>query len=308
MPIIIILFRMIIEMLGVSVIIPLFNREKYIGEAIQSVLDQHFFGTLEIIVSDDGSTDAGVDIALSFGPPVKVILKPESCTDQGVSGARNRGILVASQSYIAFLDSDDYYLPDHLNKMVALLEHNRMIGFAFSRMVKLQEIGGVRQFTPWTRENVNARDIAYPVLTRTNIVSTNIFLFRSEIFTNVDLFNTIYSNGEDGDMWMRISELYKGIFSNHFGAVYRLEHSSDQLTSKNTDTIKQFNLKILTSALERYQSRGLRDEYREFLLKQNLVGIRFSGEFRLRYFIELLKLMANYPRAFALKFYDYLRG
>jgi glycosyltransferase involved in cell wall biosynthesis len=76
---------------------------------------------LEIIVSDDGSTDNGVDIARSFGSPVKVLLKPGNCPDQGVSGARNRGIEAATQSYIAFLDSDDYYLPGHLNKMAALL-------------------------------------------------------------------------------------------------------------------------------------------------------------------------------------------
>lgn len=294
------------ERLGISVIIPMFNREKFIAEAIESVINQQFTGTVEIIVSDDGSTDSSVEVALSFGDPVIVLLKPIDCLDQGVSGARNRGILSATQRYISFLDSDDFYLPGHLNKMAALMDANPEIGYVFSRTQEMKEINGKRVFSPWTRPKVTARDIAYPALSRTNIVHTNVFLFRREVFDSVGLFNQNYRNGEDGDMWMRISEQYTGLFSNHFGAVYRTEHGDIQLTANNVDKIQEDLFKILTTALERCHLSDFYDEYREFLIVQNIVGCKFSYKSRFSYYLELLKLLFKYPKAFLRKIMDHL--
>ena len=75
-------------MKGISIIIPVYNREAFLEEAIKSVLEQKYDGSLEIIVSDDGSTDRSLEIAQSFGSQVCVVLKDEKCKSQGVSGAR----------------------------------------------------------------------------------------------------------------------------------------------------------------------------------------------------------------------------
>lgn len=293
-------------MSGVTVIIPLLNRERFIAEAIQSVLDQQFAGTLEIIVSDDGSTDNGVDIARSFGSPVKVLLKPESDSRRGVSGARNRGIEAATQSYISFLDSDDYYLPGHLNKMAASLDAHPEAGFAFSRSRELRKIRGKWIDFPWTHSKVTVLDKAYLLLSRSYIVNSNIFLFRSEIFKNVGLFNRNFVHGEDGDMWIRISEQYKGLFADHFGAVYRTNHGAGQQSASPAVEIRNHALQVYISALERCQSCGLQDEYREFSLMLYIARIQFRSTFRLYYFVQLSKLLIKNPKLFSIKIYGYL--
>lgn len=92
-----------------SVVIPCYNRSGIVGEAIRSALAQTL-PPREVIVVDDGSTDGSADVAESFGPPVKVIRTP----NRGPSSARNTGIAEARGDWIAFLDSDDVWLPEKL--------------------------------------------------------------------------------------------------------------------------------------------------------------------------------------------------
>jgi len=93
-----------------SIILPTFNRAEYIGTAIESVLIQRH-QDWELIIVDDGSTDDTRDIVDSF---VDERISLISSSHNGVSSARNKGILAARGSYICFLDSDDVYFPDHL--------------------------------------------------------------------------------------------------------------------------------------------------------------------------------------------------
>jgi glycosyltransferase involved in cell wall biosynthesis len=255
-------------MKGLSVIIPVYNREVFLEEAIQSVLAQNYEGALEIIVSDDGSTDRSLEIAGSFGTQVRILHKPEGCMSQGASGARNRGIAQATQPYVAFLDSDDFFLPNHLNRMAALLERKPELGFVFSRMLKMKVQDGHRKYAPWTRAKLTKRDIIYPVINASCVVHTNAFLFKRVVFETVGVFNESYTNGEDGDLWMRISEKYQGGFSDHYGAVYRIEHAFGQLTDKNNQAqIQQCFKDVFSDALVRCQSQSTRDRYRIFRLR-----------------------------------------
>jgi glycosyltransferase involved in cell wall biosynthesis len=91
---------------AVSVIIPTYNRGWILKEAVDSVLSQDFYN-FELIVVDDGSEDNSPDIIASYGDRIKVIRQK----NKGVSSARNRGIASSSGRYIAFLDSDDLWLP-----------------------------------------------------------------------------------------------------------------------------------------------------------------------------------------------------
>ncbi len=255
-------------MKGISVIIPVFNRDRFLGEAIKSVLSQNYLGPIEIIVSDDGSTDRSLSVASSFGENVRIITKPEGCNSQGVSGTRNRGIAAATQPYIAFLDSDDFYLSNHLNRIAAILESREELGFVFSRMLQMKEQNGRRFFAPWTRSRITNRDILNPVVSGACVVHTNIFLFRRDVFNMVGVFNEQYSNGEDGDLWMRISEGYKGKFADYYGAVYRIEHGGCQLTkSANQSQVQECFKKVFFNALTRCQARPQHNRYRLFRLR-----------------------------------------
>ena len=104
----------------VSVIIPTYNRGHLLGEAIQSVLNQDIRDcSLEIIVVDDGSVDNTQDVVAQFGKDVRYIYQD----NQGVGAARNRGVEVASGEWLAFLDSDDLWLPDKLSLQFQVLQH-----------------------------------------------------------------------------------------------------------------------------------------------------------------------------------------
>src|SRR5690242_8516469 len=109
---------------GITVIIPTYNSEKFLKEAITSVLQQEYNEQIEIIISDDGSCDNSLSIASSFGKKVKILRKPQDCSSQGAAGARNRGIAAASQPFICFLDSDDFYLKGHLKSLSNLFKRN----------------------------------------------------------------------------------------------------------------------------------------------------------------------------------------
>ncbi len=99
----------------VSVIIPVFNGARYIGEAIHSVLAQTH-SAIELIVIDDGSTDGTPGIAQSFGDRVSYQAQP-NC---GSGAARNRGVKLAQGEFLAFLDADDLWLPDKLERQLAV--------------------------------------------------------------------------------------------------------------------------------------------------------------------------------------------
>ncbi len=103
----------------VTCIIPAFNREKYIAEAIDSVLDQTY-GNIEIIVIDDGSTDNTSEIVKSFNSKVKYFYQPNS----GASAARNSGILKAAGDFISFLDSDDLWEKNKISLQMECFKNN----------------------------------------------------------------------------------------------------------------------------------------------------------------------------------------
>lgn len=290
-------------MKGISVIIPVYNQEKFIYQAIESVLNQNYSGKLEVIISDDGSTDRTLEVAEFFLPKVIILRKSSSCNSQGVSGARNRGILAATQEYICFLDSDDFYLPEHLTKISRVLECNTNIGFAFCRMLEVKEIEGTLKCRDWTQKIITKNDILNPALSRSHVVSTNTFIFKNEVFVTAGLFNENYSNGEDGDLWMRISELFKGRFSDHYGAIYRTNHSSLQLTNNRSYIIDQCSMQIYTAALNRYYKLKLKNTYRLYKIKQILLFLKKSDS-KLYYYVKYMLLILHNPIQFVKQQYE----
>ncbi|MDE3185557.1 MAG: glycosyltransferase [Bacteroidota bacterium] len=282
---------------GISVVIPTYNREKFIGEAIRSVLEQDYDGKIEIIISDDGSIDKTLEIAASFGNSVVILKKPKNCLNQGVAGTRNRGIKACTQEYISFLDSDDFYLPGNLKKLANKLISNNSLGFVFCRMLEVKDQNGENIFKPWTHKSIYKNDIRNPVVSRIKIVHTNSFLFRKTVFDEVGYFNESYPNGEDGDLWMRISEIYEGTFSDHYGAVYRSHHESGQLTKNSNTEIKKCFIKIYNDAISRYYKLELKDKLRLFQLKHWLLVYNYR-EKKLYYHWQYLLLIIQYPLSY----------
>ncbi|MGF1539923.1 MAG: glycosyltransferase family 2 protein [Pleurocapsa sp.] len=113
----------------VSVIVPVYNVENYIAQTINSVLNQtypHF----ELLIVDDESPDRSIEICRQFNDPrIKII----SQKNRGLAGARNTGIRHAQGDYLAFLDSDDLWLPEKLAQHIKHLESSPQVGVSFSR-------------------------------------------------------------------------------------------------------------------------------------------------------------------------------
>jgi glycosyltransferase involved in cell wall biosynthesis len=122
----------------ISVVIPNYNYAHYLGEAIESVLAQTY-ASIEIILVDDGSTDDSLERARKFNGRLKIVAQENA----GVSAARNRGIGEASGELIAFLDSDDVWLPEKVAKQVRLLEREPQVGLVHCGYVEFFSDGTV---------------------------------------------------------------------------------------------------------------------------------------------------------------------
>ncbi len=121
----------------VSVIIPAYKVEKYIADTIQSVLEQTY-KNFELLIVDDGSPDKSVEIGQQFvDPRIKIIRQ----NNRGVSAARNTGVSHAQGEYLAFLDGDDLWLPEKLEKHVEHLESSPTVGVSFSHSAFINEAG-----------------------------------------------------------------------------------------------------------------------------------------------------------------------
>ena len=132
----------------VSVIIPVYNREKYVGEAIDSILAQSFTN-FELLLIDDGSTDGSIEIMKSYTDPRVRLVRNEH--NLGIPKTRNKGLQLARGDYIAILDSDDTALSDRLVKQVAFLDRYKDYALLGSWATQMDEEGrplekGKRQF------------------------------------------------------------------------------------------------------------------------------------------------------------------
>jgi glycosyltransferase involved in cell wall biosynthesis len=124
----------------ISVVVPTYNRAHLVGRAIESVIAQ-VHAPSEIIVVDDGSLDDTRSVVKSYGQAVSYIYQANA----GVSAARNRGVREAKCEWIAFLDSDDYWLPDHLSRIVrAIGDTHGAAAVYFADLQCPQEQGGQR--------------------------------------------------------------------------------------------------------------------------------------------------------------------
>ncbi|MDF1512319.1 MAG: glycosyltransferase family A protein [Anaerolineae bacterium] len=113
----------------ISVIVPVYNGEAYLSEALESILSQTY-QPLDIIVIDDGSTDNSRDIAESFIPHLRYYYQPNA----GVGSAMSAGVTYAKWEYLAFLDADDLWMPDKLTLQMTVFMQNPGLGAVFTKI------------------------------------------------------------------------------------------------------------------------------------------------------------------------------
>jgi glycosyltransferase involved in cell wall biosynthesis len=180
----------------VSVIIPTYNRGRVIKEAIDSVLAQDYT-EFELIVVDDGSTDHTSDVLDSYRNVIKVL----SQKNKGVSAARNRGISEAYGKFIAFLDSDDLWLPQKLSTQVEFF--NQTSDALICQTEEVWVRNGIR-VNPKKRHKKPSGMIFIPSL-ELCLVSPSAVMIQRSLFDRVGEFDETLPACEDYDLWLRIS-------------------------------------------------------------------------------------------------------
>ncbi len=188
----------------ISVILPVYNRANALPRAVRSVLDQRF-ADFELVIVDDGSADESLAVARSFEDNrVQVIQLGQN---RGPSAARNAGIRKARAPLIAFLDSDDSYLPDKLECVVAEFDHRAELDLLVDSFLKVQPSGKqvVRRNPIIEEPNAFRRAL----FTRRLWKATPAITVRRDIILRAGLFDEDLRWLEDFDLLIRISELGK---------------------------------------------------------------------------------------------------
>ena len=248
----------------VSVIIPTYNREKYIERAIKSVLEQSY-KDYELIIVDDGSTDDTAKILKKYDKKIRKF----SMLHSGVSAARNFGISKAHGQWIALLDSDDYWLPEKLAKQMAYLEENpdmkiMQVGEKWIRNGKfVNPMKKHQKYSGWIFEK------CLPLC----IVSPSAVIIHKSIFEEIGLFNEEMPVCEDYDLWLRVARKYPIGLMSEFLIVKTGGHE-DQLSKKYWGMDR-----YRVDSLERLLSEDLEKWQRELVIKEiiNKLEVLYLG-------------------------------
>jgi hypothetical protein len=200
---------------NVTVVIPAFNAQRYIREALDSVLAQTY-RDFEVVVVDDGSTDSTREIVASYGDPsTSLRAGPVRCVSQanaGPSPARNRGIREARGQLIAFIDSDDLWMPEKLAEQVPLFDAEGRVGLVYCHGERMAADGSPIP-TPHPPKPVGRVFLEFLVR---NHCPTSGAVVRRECFERCGFFPENMVWAEDWYLWLRIARLYE------FAAVERV--------------------------------------------------------------------------------------
>ena len=184
----------------VSVIIPTYNRSSYLVEAIDSVMSQTY-KACEVLVIDDGSSDDTREAVNRYAGGISYIYQD----NKGPSAARNNGIRNAKGDLIAFLDSDDIWHPEKLEKQVAVFVENPSVGLIATGYVDIDTRYEPIKSIVLTSNEINCakRKELYK-----NFFATSSVMVQKTCFYKAGLFNEELHFAEDWEMWIRILEYY----------------------------------------------------------------------------------------------------
>lgn len=211
----------------ISVIIPLYNKERQIACCLNSILNQSFTD-FEIIVIDDGSTDTSVDVVKGFNDErIRVV----SQSNSGVSAARNRGIKEAHGQYVAFIDADDEWYAHYLEEQINLINEYADCGI-FATNYEFVMPSGKKEATilkklPFDSEHgildnyFECASYSHPPLWTSAIV------VRKTLIEDIGGFPVGIRSGEDLLTWARLAEKKRIAFSKKVSAIYNLGEGYD---------------------------------------------------------------------------------
>jgi glycosyltransferase involved in cell wall biosynthesis len=216
----------------VSVIIPAFNGEKYIGETIQSILAQTH-RPLEVLVVDDGSTDRTAEIVQRFGEPVRYSRQENA----GTAAARNRAVAESRGEFIALLDQDDLWVPHKLERQMPRFAEDPRIGLVFAGIEFFDTHSGKITSTYFPGPELSLRDLLAHV-----VLPVQTILFRKSALEKIGPFDTTLGGTDDWDIGIRMAAEFRMVGVDEILGRVRL-HDTQQ--GRNTDRMFHNAMRVL---------------------------------------------------------------
>lgn len=272
----------------VSVIVPLFNGDRYIEDCLKSVLAQTYTD-YEVLVVDDGSTDDGPRRvqALADAYPERIrLFRHLNYSNQGIAATRNLGIRNARGAFVAFLDQDDLWLPDKLAQQIKYFEQNPEIGLVYGRIsfvdltgkpLKVDGYASAGKGTTGTPRRI------FRSLVKENYIPSITVIVRSKCLCDIGLFDEgVRYDFEDWLVWSKLAYFYKFFFLPQVlakrrvhGANYSVERfkSGLYLHAETHYVIALFSYLLERTDVNRQEvQKVLRDRIYLFLLKARSWG------------------------------------
>ena len=236
----------------VSVVIPAYNSQRYIPSCIDSVLNQSY-DKIEVIIVDDGSTDDTINIISAYKDDrIKLFTQHNA----GAAVARNYGVSNATGSWIAFVDSDDIWFPDKLEKQMKQCANK-----VWSH-TDLYYLGDVypenTRATDFTQKH--SGNIFEPLLVE-NSIGTSSVVIKKGVFEEFGGFNSGYRALQDWDFWLRVASKYEVCYCDEALVYYRLHSTS---ISRNARRTLPFHLALINRVFSRqgvaWKYQGLKNK------------------------------------------------
>jgi len=255
-----------------SVIIPLYNKEKYIQNTLDCVLNQSF-DKFEVILVNDGSTDKSLEILEKFTDSRLKIIHQKN---QGVSVARNIGMENAQANYICFLDADDTWKANHLQAFYDVIAK-----FPEAKLYCGRYVTQISKNTFLKNNFIDIDDNYEGYVTDffkssliNRLATASSICIKKEVYHAVGQFSSNISNGEDTDYWTRVALKFKIVITNNVTMIYNClqENKSHSKTHINLQTIPNFSQFQKEEKINKSLKQFL-DLYRiEYALKYHIAG------------------------------------
>lgn len=231
-------------MAHVSVIIPAYNAEGFIVDTVHSALGQTF-QDLEVIVVDDGSKDGTLAALEQFGNRIRV----HQQANGGVAKARNTGVSLATGDWIAFLDADDLWLPEKLERQLAI----PAVPMSYTDRINIGARGDLPE-RQGDLKPMHGGDLFVPLLREGNFITNTSVMMRRALFEQLGGFYTGLNGTEDWDLWIRVAERHPIGFVNEPLVKYRFHGGS---ISRNYARMSRERTQVIARALDLERGRSL---------------------------------------------------
>ena len=219
----------------VSVIVPTYNRPDRLQVALSSILAQTY-QDFEIIVVNDGTIDvSGVIAPLNRDGRITMVRHDHN---RGLAAARNTGIRAAKGTYIAYLDDDDTYLPDHLHTLVTALQSGEH-KVAYTDAWRIHEVRQGDQYVASGRDIPYSRDFNCVDLLLCNYFPVLCVMHEKACLDQVGVFDESLFAHEDWDLWIRMATIYPFLHIKHTTAAFTWRRDGSSMTSSTSDTYRR---------------------------------------------------------------------